>query len=176
MTYPDDQNVPGTHPQPATDAESASAVTVSEERLRVSTQWVQSGRVRLRRQVVTETRSVEVTLRREELVAEVVDAAGAAETDAAETGAAETGAAEIGAHGAGGAGDLTATHEPMVFVLHEEFPQITIGGIRAYERVTAHVDVAVSEHSVGGRLRREQADVEVIPAADSDSPPSTSQS
>ena len=161
MTYPDDQNLSATHSQAATDEHSGPAVTVSEERLRVSTQWVQSGRVRLRRQVVSETRTIEVTVRREELVVEAFD-----------TGAADTGADASGGDASGG--DPSGTHEPMVFVLHEEVPQIAMAGTRAYERVTVHVDVAVSEQSVGGQVRREQADVDIVSAGDSDSPPSAS--
>jgi uncharacterized protein (TIGR02271 family) len=120
-----------------TGANNATAETVlSEERLLVGTKWVPRERLSVRRRVVTETRQVTVTVRREELLidrAPVVDEA------------------------AVGAPSLPS---PLVVVLHEEVPVVEMQ-VRPYERVTVGVERIRSEEVVGGVLGQEQAELEV---------------
>ena len=129
-------------------------VTVSEERLLVSTQWVETGRVRVRRRVTSETRSVQVTVRREELLIETDAEPGADDTNAANTGVANTNADNTVV------GEPHLNHEPLVIVLREDVPEVTVT-TRPYERVIVHVDLAATEETVGGQVRREHADVTV---------------
>ena len=49
---------------------TAAEVVVSQEQLKLSTEWHVIGRVRIAKRVVTEERTVTVTVRREELVVE----------------------------------------------------------------------------------------------------------
>lgn len=51
------------------------SVVLSGKRLRAGAGWVESGRLRLRRRVITETRTVEVVVRPEELNIETRDLA-----------------------------------------------------------------------------------------------------
>lgn len=147
MTYPDPQNSAGSARQPD------PVVTLSGERLRVATQWVESGRVRVRRQVTSETRTVEVTVRREELL---VETQAAAVTDAAPGGAPSDGEPAPGPH---------PGHEPLVFVLSEEVPEVTMR-TRAYQQVSVHVDVVSTEQTVQAELHRQAADLAIAPVGE----------
>jgi stress response protein YsnF len=73
MTDPDHLAATPAFARARDDADDHHAMTISEEVLHVSTEWAEAGRVRLRRRIVTEARTVQVTLRREELQIEVED-------------------------------------------------------------------------------------------------------
>ena len=125
-----------------------ASVVLSAEQLRTTTEWVQSGQVRLRRRIVSETRTIEVVVRREELTIETVDVTPGA------VGESYRGSALDG---------LAATRPPvdhgppLVFLLREEVPEIVLRP-QVYERVTADV-VTVNEVAVWhDRLQHEQAD------------------
>jgi len=107
-------------------------LTVSAERLQITTEWMRAGRVRLRRQIETDTRTVEVTLRREVLVVEhlpATDTPVAATTEAVD-------------------------REPVVIVLRQEVPEIGIR-VQAYERVTARVERVTEDQLITDNVRHE---------------------
>lgn len=58
-------------------------------------------------------------------------------------------------------GDASAL-EPVVIVLREEVPQIQMQ-VRAYERVTVHVNRVVSSVAVTGDVRHEEIAVDTTP-------------
>ncbi len=109
-------------------------VVLSGEQLRAGTEWVESGRLRLRRRTVTEARTVEVVVRREELIIETRDTA--------------PGAVGESYRGVALDGPLAFGSPPtsMVMQLREEVPEVVLRP-RVYERVTADV-VTVSEVAV----------------------------
>ena len=133
---------------PAETAEDSSIV-LHQEQLQVRTQWVTAGRVRLSRRIITETRTVELTVRREVLVVET-DAA--VSPDGAIAGVARDGAASSGP---------PADQTRLVFVLREEVPEV-LHHVRAYEHVTAHVGIAETAGSVSSLLGAEVADLDVV--------------
>jgi len=112
----------------------------SEERLAVSTEWVATERVVGRKRIVTETRHVEVTVRREEL-------------ELTREPAPET----VGAPGS------MPVREPTVLVLREEVPTVTTE-VRAYERVTLAVERVAGGETVAATLRREQVEADPVVA------------
>jgi uncharacterized protein (TIGR02271 family) len=127
-------------------------VTLSREQLRAGAEWVVAGHVGLSRRIVTETRMVEVTVRREEL---------SVETDAAVS----PDGVITGARLDGEPSDAPVLDQaPMVFVLREEIPEV-VTRTRAYEQVTVHVDIVQTEHEVTGTVRTEAADFVVEPPA-----------
>jgi uncharacterized protein (TIGR02271 family) len=120
-----------------TGANDATADTVlSEERLLVGTKWVPRERLSVRRRVVTETRQVTVTVRREELL---IDRAPLVDEPAVAA---------------------PSLPSPLVVVLREEVPVVEMQ-VRPYERVTVGVERIRSEEVVGGVLGREQAELVV---------------
>ena len=122
------------HPTP-TDA----SVVRSEEELRVGTTAAPYERVRLRKRIVTEVRTVEVEVRREELVVEREPAGDAA----------------------GGVVDDRAVGEqaPLELTLHEEQVEV-VTRVVPVERVRVAVDVvAAGEEPVDAELRREVVEV-----------------
>lgn len=112
-------------------------VVRSEERPVVTTTRIPVERVVVRRRVVTEVRSVEVTLRREEL--EIT-----------------SGRVAAGTREAGPAA------EPLVVVLSEEVPVVDVRA-RPYERVTVTTETVSSERQVTLELGHEE--VEISPGA-----------
>jgi uncharacterized protein (TIGR02271 family) len=130
------------------DARDAAVEVVrSEQRLVPGVERRVSGRVRVAKRVVTEERSVTVTVRREELVVEHLPAPD-------------------------GAGDTVAPPprdlDPAVtLVLSEEVPQVTVRTVPR-ERVRVHVDRITSDEVVTDdvALERVDVDVDVDPAAD----------
>ena len=137
MSVPENFNgnpVPG----PTTAADD-TAMTLSAERLITGTQWVPTGRLVIRRRIVTETRTVEVTLRREELVVEEV---GPPEVVPGEPAPADS------VHGA---------HEPLVIVLRQEVPDVTVH-VEPYELVRVHVGYGSSERELQAQVRHEEVD------------------
>lgn len=127
--------------------QSDGAMTVSAEQVYVDTEWTVSGRVRLRRQIETRTETIQVTLRREVLV---VDTEDTADADGPLAGVA-TGTPAVGAPG--------PVPEPIVLVLREEVPEVSVQ-IRPYERVSAGVVRTSGEHPVTATARREQVVLE----------------
>lgn len=125
----------------------------SEEHLTVSSRWEVSGRLRLTRRVVTQTRQIEVTVRREELIAE---------WEPAQPG--ESGPLEDDE-----AWQPAQTRDPLLIVLHEEVPEVTLQ-VRAYEQATATVTRHDGDLPVAGVVRKENVTLEhstppVTPAA-----------
>ena len=115
----------------------------SEERARlVGTGWVPTERVAVRRRIVTETRQVAVTVRREELVVET-----------APMPEPLTGQFTPASPGAG--------RPPLVVTLREEVPVVQLVA-QPYERVTVSVDQVRTEREFGTELRRERVQVETI--------------
>lgn len=112
-----------------------------EERLRVGLERVPSERVRLVRRIVTETRLVEVRVRREVLEIERSTAADVL--------------ARAGEPGPYGFTDADAARGPVVIVLHEEVPMITVE-VRAAERVRVDVRGVVVRVPVTAKLSAEQ--------------------
>ena len=128
MTEPDDHApLPG-----------GPEVVLHEERLRAGTERVAVERVLVRKVVVTETRQVEVTVRREELQTTRVPA--------------------DGAPAAGPAGG-----PPLVVVLAQEVPVVTLHP-EPYERVTVHVDTVAGEQRVEQTLSSERVELRTDPA------------
>lgn len=117
-----------------------------EERLRVGVERVPSERVRLIRRIITETRLVEVEVRRE--VLEV------------ESSTAPDVLARAGEPGPYGFSDAAvgAAREPVVIVLHEEVPTVTVE-VRAVERVRVDVRGVVARVPVTAELSAEQVEV-----------------
>lgn len=116
----------------------------SEERLLAGVEWARSERVKISKQIVTETRQVTVQVRREELVVERFPAADAgAETPTADAGGSR----------------------PVVeLVLHEEVPEVTLR-TRPAERVRVFVERQAGMMTVDAALRREQVELVDLPAA-----------
>lgn len=113
-------------------------VVRSEERLRVTSQRIPVERVLLRRHVVTETRTVTVQVRREELHIERV-----AVTD----GTPATTAAEPGDNA-----------PVLVMVLSEEVAEVTTRVVPK-ERVRVFIERQTEQQSASATLRREVVEV-----------------
>ncbi|QHC67322.1 DUF2382 domain-containing protein [Rathayibacter sp. VKM Ac-2759] len=109
------------------------SVIRSEERLEVTTVRTATERVRIRRVIVTEERTVTVPLRREELVIEREPLDGAV-------------------------GDSPAT-DPITLILHAEEPVITTRVVPV-ERVSVIVDRITAMRTVTDSVRKERVDVQ----------------
>ena len=134
----------GQPPHASAEANEATVVAFGERPV-LGSEWVVSGRLRLRREIQTSTRSVEVTVRREVLT---IDYDNAFEPDVN----GQLAPLEV-------AGEPPADRDPVSIVLHEEIPQLTTQSV-PYEIVTAHVMRAVTQQTVGTQLTREQIVVE----------------
>lgn len=110
------------------------AVLRSEQQLAVDVQWVTSGRVSFTRRIVSESRQVTVTVRREELVIE------------------HTPLPEDPVQG------VPAPVEPAVFVLREQVPVVELV-TRPYEQVRVTVERVTDEQTVTAQLEREQLEL-----------------
>lgn len=140
-------------------SQGEGSVTLSAEQLVTATEWIESGQVRLRRRVVSESRMVEVVVRREELIVEVRNAA----------------VGQVGESYVGTALDGPPVPPPLprgaprVILLHEEVPEIVMRP-RVYERVT--VDVVMSEEVAvwHDTVRHEYADTETTSTSGSSGP------
>jgi uncharacterized protein (TIGR02271 family) len=117
-------------------AAGQQGMTRSEERLNVGTEQVESGRVRLRKYVVTEEQQVTVPVRHEEVrvVREPI-------TD----GARGTGHAEIG-------------EQDQEVVLHSEKPVVNKETVEM-ERVRLGTETVTDEETISGKIRKEQIEV-----------------
>ena len=127
-------------------------VVLSGEQLRLGTEWAESGRVRLRRRVVAHTRTIEVVVRREELIIETQDAAPGAEGAVGET------YRGIAMDGPAVPGPSPRSTLPLVLALREEVPEIVLR-TQVYERVTVDVVTATEVAIWHDDLRHEEADV-----------------
>jgi stress response protein YsnF len=136
---------------PLTPVDSVEVVR-SEEQLRVGTRSEVSGRVRLVKRVVTEERTVTVTLRHEELVVEHLPA---------EEDEGAPGAVTVLPDGAPQDGPRTeAAGEPTLELLlcDEELEVVT--RVVPRERVRVYVDSVVEVVEVRDDVQREVVDVE----------------
>ena len=141
------------------------AMTLSGERLVVTAkEWAVTGTVAVRRRVVTETKTIQVTVRREELVVDppTSPSTGSVTTD----GGAQGGTADPSSEVGGDAGsDAHTTHAALVIVLSEEVPEVSLR-VNAYEQVTVYVDPITSDVKIPAQLRREvvDSDAHITPA------------
>lgn len=127
-------------PDRAPDAE----VILSAEHLTATKEWTVSGAVRFRRRIVTSTRTVEVTVRREELEVQVRDVV---ERDGAWVGT---------DHRSPAVPPPAVVTGPAVFTLREEVPDVTVRVV-PYERVVVAVDRVTEEVQLTEAARREEA-------------------
>lgn len=124
------------------------AMTRSEEHLVAGTRTVQTGRVRLRKYVVTEMATVQVPVRREEVRLEhepITDT----ERDAAYDGGSVTDITEI----------TDATDSEREIILHAERPVVTTETV-AVERVRLGKETVTGTEAVSGQVRREEIELE----------------
>lgn len=119
-------------------------VVRSEERLSVTGRVRPVGRVRVGKRVVTEERSVTITLRREELFVEDLPAES---TEGWERSA--------------GAPALGATPEPLVIVLSEEEPVVSVLAVPR-ELVTVRVERRSEQEQVSATVAHEVVEVDGI--------------
>jgi uncharacterized protein (TIGR02271 family) len=128
-------------PGPRTAGEDPITVVRSEERLDVTTVWTPTERLRVRKVVVTEERTITVTLRREELVIEREPL-------------------EQPPDGAG-LGPRGADPEPITLVLHAEQPVLTTR-VLPVERVHVVIDRILEMQSATETIRKERVDVRTV--------------
>ncbi len=143
-----DRAVPGTAAAglaaSAVPAASSAEVVRSEERLVPGVERVVRGAVRFGKRIVTEERTVTVTVRREELVLEHL------------TAEATTGVA--GTSGRDGSGPVAT------LVLSEEVPEVTVRSVPR-ETVRLFVDRVTTEQDVTADVAREVVEHEVVTTA-----------
>ena len=117
--------------------ETEAAVTLAEERLQVGKESVESGRVRLRKYVTTETQTVSVPVSKEKLVIERVPAEGTT---------------------TGGISDVGEQVEEIT--LREERAVVGKETV-AVEEVRVGKEVITESEQVSGEVRKEHADLDV---------------
>lgn len=122
---------------PGAKEPNATEVVRSEERLRVGTERVETGRVRLRKYVVTEDQQVSVPVRHEEV---------RIEREPIPEGEA------VGTRG-------TVQEEEHEVTLHGERPVVNKETV-AVERIRVGTEVVADEQAVGGRVRKEQVEID----------------
>ncbi|HEX4226684.1 MAG TPA: PRC and DUF2382 domain-containing protein [Pseudonocardiaceae bacterium] len=125
---------------PRPDARGPAEMIRSEERLNVGTERVESGRVRLRKYVVTEQQQVTVPVSHEEVRVEREP------IDATERG-------RLGDR----SGKLADAEQEVV--LHEEKPVVRTETVPV-ERVRVGTDTVTEDQTVGGEVHKERIDVE----------------
>ena len=140
----------------ATEPVLGSDLTLSREVLHVGTEWTEAGRIRLRRRIVTETRTVEIAVRREELVIELYDAE-------------HSDGVFVGTDRSGPVTDQPVYDGPLVIVLQEEVPQVGVR-LQPYEKVTVTKRLVGTTGRVTGSVRREEARLDVVPSSSGDTP------
>jgi uncharacterized protein (TIGR02271 family) len=123
----------------------APSVLRSEQHLRIDRQRVAAERVRVRRRVVSETRQLSVTVRREELV---IDREPLYDSPVDTIG---------------------PPPDPLVFVLFEEVPVIDLR-TRPYEEVTLTVELVTNEEPITTELDSEHIQVKTYRTANGDPP------
>lgn len=149
--------MPDSEQYPTAGASGASpdpvpAITLSREIVKLGTEWAESGRVRFRRRIITETRQVEVTTRREELVIEDVDVT---DRNGALVGTAKDGRVTD---------EPRPAAAPLVIVLQEEVPELSLR-LRPYEQVTVTTTIGSRTGRVNSQVHREEVDVDTAPSA-----------
>lgn len=128
--------------EPAEPGQEPITVVRSEERLDVRTVYTPTERLRIRKVIVTEERTVTVTLRREELVLEHEP---------------------LGASLDGGElGSSKESPEPVTLVLHAEEPVLTTRVVPV-ERVHVAIDRIVAMQSTTETVRKERVDIRTEP-------------
>ncbi len=115
-------------------------VVRSEEELHLSSAWRPVERVRVRKRVVSEERTVTLTLRREELVVEREPVVGAVAVP----------------------GEAPPVPGPIVLTLSEEQAVVTTRVVPV-ERVRVVVDRVTQEHEIQTTLRAEQVEMTAEP-------------
>jgi uncharacterized protein (TIGR02271 family) len=118
-----------------TDTEAA--VTLAEERLQVGKESVESGRVRLRKYVTTETQTVSVPVSKEKLVIERVPAEGTT------------------------AGSISDVGEQIEEITLREERAVVGKETVAVEEVRVGKEVITESQQVSGEVRKEHADLDV---------------
>jgi uncharacterized protein (TIGR02271 family) len=131
-------------------AVGTTELTARAETLTVGTEWVVAGRVRVRRRVVTERRTIEVDVRREVLE---IDGDDLDFHDGRLVGVAADPAIA----------DAPPPQPPIVVVLREERPRV-VHEVHAYERVSVTTERVTDVETVHDALRREVVDVETSSA------------
>lgn len=129
-------------PGPRTAGEEPVTVVRSEERLDVTTVWTPTERLRIRKVIVTEERTVTVTLRREELVIEREPFNGPLD-DAT-------------------LGPVDKSPEPITLILHAEEPVIS-ARVVPVERVSVVIDRIVAMRSTTEMIRKERVEIRTVP-------------
>lgn len=137
---PDQAHQPADHaPTAATRSPAADdSITRLEERLSVETEQHESGRVRLRKYVVTEQQTITVPVRREEVRLERVP---------------------IGEDEGGAVEGLEIGEAEYEIVLHEERPVVTTE-VHAVERVRLSTEQVTESETVTGDVRKERFELD----------------
>lgn len=130
----------GQRPADQQAADQQAEMIRSEERLNVGTERVESGRVRLRKYVVTEQQQVTVPVSHEEVHVER-EPISAADRDRM----------------TGDAGKLKESEQEVV--LHEEKPVVRTETVPV-ERVRLGTDTVTDEQTVGGEVHKERIDID----------------
>lgn len=142
--------------RPASDEPEAQAhlfgqddsILINAERITTQGSWIISGTLRLRREIRTETRMLEILVRREILTVDYQEAPGAGSAGQPDQ------AVEA----------LEPPNErpPVSFVLHEEQPEVILRA-QPYEIVTARFSRARTGHTINESLRHEEVVIETTP-------------
>lgn len=118
---------------PERQTPGARELILSEEQLRVSTRWVQAAKVTASVRIVTEVKTLQVEVRRQELVITELQLPRNAPPASAEPGKPGT----------------------VVLILSEEVPEFTLR-TQAYERVTLTVDTVTDQQNITADLAYEE--------------------
>jgi stress response protein YsnF len=108
-------------------------VLTREELVQLPSEWMATERLRVRRRIVSETITVPVVVRREELVMDSLPVTGAASP-------------------------AEQPSAPLVIVLREEVPVVTFD-VRPYERVTVSVVLIAEQQDITAELGSERLEV-----------------
>ena len=138
-------NDPPIPPAAGAATSGPQGMTLAREVLHVRTEWVAAGRVRLRRRIVTETRTLQVAVRREELVVEVKDVA-------------EDHGVLFGTRRDGPPMTEPAPAAPLVIVLQQEVPEVRLH-LQPCEQVTVTTTRAARAAQLTTTIRREELDL-----------------
>lgn len=130
---------------PTESDEPVADLVLSAEVARAGTRQVVAGTVRIGKRMVTETRTVTVQVRREELYVEHLAAADATSADLAD-GAVDANESASGIRG---------QRPVLTLVLHEEVPEV-VTRVVASERVSVFVDRVERIETVSTDLRHEE--------------------
>lgn len=114
-------------------SQDAGGLVLSAERLNVGTRWVPATTVTARTRIVTEVRTVEVEVRREELIIEERETHGRRRDP----------------------GSSPGSQEPTVVMLWEEVPVVSVE-TAPYEQVTLTVSTVAGERQVNADLAHEE--------------------